>query len=235
MTGSKVSLALSLLALLSAPSLAQAQAADSCALPKARTVDTVTNYFGTMVPDPYRWLENTDSPETKAWVDSENCVTFRYLGAIPERARIAERLTRLWNYERFGVPSREGGKYIYSRNDGLQNQSVVYWLPRLDATPRVLIDPNTLSKDGTVALSSWDVSHDGRYFGYGTAAAGSDWNEFSVRSFATGRDLPDHLKWIKFSGLSWTHDNRGFFYSRYPEPTGDALRAVVKNQKLYYK
>ncbi len=234
MTGSKTHLAIALMALAGAPTLAHAQAADSCPLPKAHTVDTVTNYFGTMVADPYRWLENTDSPETKAWVDSENCVTFHYLAAIPERARILDRLTKLWNYERFGVPSREGGKYIYSRNDGLQNQSVVYWLPRLDAPPRVLIDPNTLSKDGTVALTSSDVSHDGRYFGYGTAAAGSDWNEFHVRSFATGRDLSDHLKWIKFSGLFWTHDNAGFFYSRYPEPSGDALRAIVKDQKLYY-
>jgi prolyl oligopeptidase len=234
MTGSRLGFAAALLALASTPVLARAQAADSCTLPRARTVDTVTNYFGTTVADPYRWLEDTDSPETKAWVDSENCVTFHYLAAVPERSRIAGRLTKLWNYERFGVPSREGGKYIYSRNDGLQNQSVVYWLPRLDASPRVLIDPNTLSRDGTVALSTWDVSHDGRYFGYGTAAAGSDWNEFHVRSFATGHDLSDHLKWIKFSGLSWTHDNRGFFYSRYPEPTGNALRAVVKDQKLYY-
>jgi len=234
MTGSKLQLAMALFALVGAPALARAQAADSCPLPRARTVDTVTNYFGTTVADPYRWLENTDSPETKAWVDSENCVTFHYLGAIPERARILGRLTKLWNYERFGVPSRAGGKYIYSRNDGLQNQSVVYWLPRLDAPARVLVDPNTLSKDGTVALSTWDVSHDGRYFGYGTAAAGSDWNEFHVRSFATGHDLSDHLKWIKFSGLSWTHDNTGFFYSRYPQPSGDALRAVVQNQKLYY-
>jgi prolyl oligopeptidase len=234
MTGSKLQLAIALFALAGAPALARAQAPDSCPLPKAHTVDTMTSYFGTAVRDPYRWLENTDSPETKAWVDSENCVTFRYLAAIPERARILDRLTKLWNYERFGVPSREGGKYLYSRNDGLQNQSVVYWLPRLDAAARVLIDPNTLSKDGTVALSTWDVSHDGRYLGYGTAAAGSDWNEFHVRSFASGRDLSDHLKWIKFSGLSWTHDNAGFFYSRYPEPAGDALRAVVMNQKLYY-
>jgi len=234
MTGSKLQLAITLCALVGAPVLAQAQAPDSCPLPKARTVDTVTNYFGTEVRDPYRWLESTDSPETKAWVDSENCVTFHYLASIPQRAWIRERLTKLWNYERYGVPSREGGKYIYSRNDGLQNQSVMYWQPRLDAAPRVLIDPNALSRDGTVALSTWDVSHDGRYFGYGTAAAGSDWNEFHVRSFATGRDLPDHLKWIKFSGLSWTHDNRGFFYSRYPQPAGNVLRAVVKNQKLYY-
>ena len=221
------------LALTSTVAAAQS-ASDSCPPPKAHAVDTVTDYFGTRVADPYRWLENTDSPETRAWVDSENCVTFRYLAAIPERARILDRLTKLWNYERFGLPGREGGKYVYTRNDGLQNQSVYYWQPSLDATPQVLIDPNTLSSDGTVALSTWDISDDGRYFGYGTAAAGSDWNEFHVRSFTAGRDLPDHLKWIKFSGLSWTHDNAGFFYSRYPQPAGNVLRAVVKNQKLYY-
>ncbi len=222
-------------ALLLAPAApAQTAPGDSCPLPKAHTVDTVTDYFGTRVPDPYRWLENTDAPETKAWVDSENCVTFRYLASIPERSWIRDRLTKLWNYERFGVPRRDGGKYVYSRNDGLQNQSVLYWQPTLDAPPRVLIDPNRLSSDGTVALTASDVSHDGRYFGYGTAAAGSDWNEFHVRSFVTGRDLPDRLRWIKFSGLSWTHDNRGFFYSRYPTPAGNALRAIVKNQKLYY-
>jgi prolyl oligopeptidase len=223
-----------LLALVVVPSLARAQASDSCPLPHARTVDTVTDYFGTRVADPYRWLENTDAPDTKAWVDSENCVTFAYLARIPERARIRERLTKLWNYERFGLPAREGGLYVFSKNDGLQNQSVTWWQPTLAAEPRVLLDPNTLSSDGTVALTSWDVSHDGRWFGYGTAAAGSDWNELHVRAIATGRDLPDTLRWIKFSGLSWTHDDAGFFYSRFPAPVGNALTSVVQNQKLYY-
>jgi len=226
--------ALTLLVLTVAPALARAQASDSCPLPHARTVDTVTDYFGTRVADPYRWLENTDSPETRAWVDSENCVTFAYLARIPERARIRERLTKLWNYERFGVPSREGGRYVFTRNDGLQNQSVYYWQSSLASEPKLLIDPNGLSSDGTVALSSWDVSHDGRWFGYGLATAGSDWNELRVRDIATGRDLPDTLRWIKFSGLSWTHDNAGFFYSRFPAPAGNALTAVVQNQKLYY-
>ncbi len=239
MHASPARLPLILLALAAAPAAAAGQAApaprpDSCPLPKARTVDTVTDFFGTRVADPYRWLEDTDSPQTRAWVDSENCVTFGYLARIPERARIRERLTKLWNYERYGLPSREGGLYVFSRNDGLQNQSVTYWQPTLAAEPRVLIDPNALSSDGTVALTAWDVSHDGRYFGYGTAAAGSDWNELHVRVVATGRDLPDTLRWIKFSGLSWTHDNAGFYYSRFPTPTGDALRSVVQNQKLYY-
>jgi prolyl oligopeptidase len=217
-----------------APAAAPAQTQQTCTLPKARTVDTVTDYFGTEVRDPYRWLDNTDAPDTKAWIEAENCVTFAYLAGIPERERIRERLTQLWNYERYGVPRREGGLYVYAKNDGLQNQSVYYWQRTLAARPQVLIDPNALSSDGTIALTSWDVSHDGRYFGYGTAAAGSDWNELHVRDVATGRDLPDHLRWVKFSGLSWTHDNAGFFYSRYAQPTGDALRAVVKNQKLYY-
>jgi prolyl oligopeptidase len=217
-----------------APAAALAQAPDSCSIPRAHAADQVDDYFGTKVRDPYRWLEDTDAPDTKAWVAQENCVTFAYLARIPERARIRERLTKLWNYERYGVPSRTGGKYVYSRNDGLQNQSVYYWQPTLDAGPRVLIDPNALSSDGTVALASWDVSHDGRYFGYGTAAAGSDWNELHVRVIATGRDRPDTLRWVKFSGLSWTHDNAGFYYSRFPTPGGNVLQAVVKNQKLYY-
>src|SRR5512135_1258993 len=140
---------------LAAPAAAPAQAPDSCTVPKARTVDQSDDYFGTRVRDPYRWLENTDAPDTKAWVAQENCVTFGYLARIPERARIQDRLTRLWNYERYGVPSREGGKYVYAKNDGLQNQSVYYWQPSLAADPRVLIDPNTLSRDGTVALTSW--------------------------------------------------------------------------------
>ncbi len=221
-------------ALLLAPAAGRSQAAPTCTLPTARTDSQVDDYFGTRVRDPYRWLENTDAPQTKAWVQAENCVTFAYLSAIPERARIQDRLTRLWNYERYGVPGHQGGRYVFTRNDGLQNQSVWYWQPTLDAAPKVLVDPNTLSSDGTVALTSSDVTDNGRYFGYGTAAAGSDWNELHVREIATGRDLADRLRWIKFSGLSWTHDNAGFFYSRYPRPVGNVLQAVVKNQKLYY-
>jgi prolyl oligopeptidase len=216
------------------PAAARAQAPDSCTVPNSHTVDQTDDYFGTRVRDPYRWLENTDAPDTKAWVAQENCVTFAYLARIPERARILDRLTRLWNYERYGVPGREGGTYVFTRNDGLQNQSVYYWQRALQAEPKVLVDPNTLSSDGTVALTTWDVSDNGRYFGYGTAAAGSDWNELHVRVIATGRDLPDTLRWVKFSGLSWTHDNAGFYYSRFPTPTGNALQSVVKDQSLYY-
>jgi prolyl oligopeptidase len=194
----------------------------------------VDNYHGTQVRDSYRWLEDADAEETRAWVEAQNCRTFAWLGQIPERDRIRERLTRLWNYERFGVPSRDGGVYVWTKNDGLQNQSVYYWQRSLEGEPQVLIDPNLLSTDGTIALTSWDVSEDGRYFAYGTSEAGSDWQSFQVREVTTGRDLPDRLRWIKFSGMSWTHDNGGFFYSRYPEPGGAALRAANRNQKLYY-
>ncbi|MFI5279516.1 MAG: S9 family peptidase, partial [Gemmatimonadales bacterium] len=211
-----------------------AQAPTTCTVPHARMVDQVDDYHGTQVRDPYRWLENTDADETKAWVEQENCVTFGYLGQIAQRDSIRARLTALWNYERYGVPSRQGGLYLYSKNDGLQNQSVLYWQRSLAAQAQVLIDPNRLSTDGTVALTATRVSEDGRYLGWGVAVAGSDWNEFRVRDIASGRDLADTLRWIKFSGMSWTHDNAGVFYSRYARPDSNALRAIVRNQRLYY-
>ena len=212
-----------------------AQSTASCPMPHAATGAQVDTLHGTPVADPYRWLENTDAAETHAWVEAENCYTFGYLGTIPERDSIRRRLTQLWNYERFGVPARQhSGMYVWSKNDGLQNQSVLYMQSSLTAEPRVLMDPNRLSTDGTVALTGWDVSDDGRYFAYGTASGGSDWNEFHVRDIAGGRDLADTLKWVKFSGLSWTQDNAGIFYSRYAAPAGNELTSVNRNQKLYY-
>jgi prolyl oligopeptidase len=194
----------------------------------------VDDYFGTKVPDPYRWLEDVDAPDTKAWVEAQNRVTFGFLERIPERAALRERLTKLWNYERYGAPFRKGGRYFFFKNDGLQNQSVMYQQASLTAAPTVLLDPNTLSSDGTVALSTIELSEDGKYLAYATAVSGSDWNEVRVRDVATTQDRSDHLRWIKFSGLSWTHDGRGFFYSRYPEPTGDTLTGVNRFHKLYY-
>jgi prolyl oligopeptidase len=213
---------------------AQSAPGPACALPHTAAVPQVDTLHGTPVRDPYRWLENTDAGETHAWVEAENCVTFGFLGTIPERDSIRRRLTQLWNYERYSVPSKQHGLYVWSKNDGLQNQSVYYVQTSLTAEPRVLIDPNRLSTDGTVALSGWDVSDDGRYFAYGTSAAGSDWQEFHVRDITTGRDLPDTLRWIKFSGMSWSHDNAGFFYSRPDRAEGNALQAVVNNQRLFY-
>ncbi len=203
--------------------------------PVARKGDVVEDYHGVKVADPFRWLEDPDSPETRAWVEAENKVTFGYLESIPARAAIKERLTRLWNYEKFGTPSKQGGRYFYSRNAGLQNQSVLYTADALEAAPRVLIDPNSLSSDGTVALSGLSVSEDGRRIAYGTAAAGSDWVEWRVRDVATGQDRPDVLKWIKFSGADWTKDGEGFYYGRFPEPEpGASLKAPNYYQKLYY-
>ncbi|MBV9959275.1 MAG: S9 family peptidase, partial [Acidobacteria bacterium] len=171
--------------------------------PQARRGDQMDDYFGTKVADPYRWLEDADSAETRAWVEAQNQITFGYLNQIPERARIKERLTKLWNYEKYGTPWKEGGRYFYSRNDGLQNQSVIYTMTSLSGQPKVLIDPNKLSTDGTVALSGMDVSDDGKLLAYGTSASGSDWQEWHVRDIETGQDMPDTVRFVKFSGASW--------------------------------
>ncbi len=202
--------------------------------PKAKTVDQVDDYHGTKVADPYRWLEDTDSPDTHAWVDAENKVTFGYLDQIPYRKAIRDRMTKLWNYERFTVPRQQGGRYFYQHNNGLQNQNVLLVGESLNAEPRVLLDPNTLSADGTVALTAEAITDDGKLMAYGTAASGSDWQEWHVRDVSSGKDLPDQIKWVKFSEASWTKDGKGFFYSRYDEPKGTALRDTNYFQKLYY-
>ena len=203
--------------------------------PKTTKTEVVDSYHGTTITDPYRWLEDDNSPATKAWVEAQNQVTFAYLNAIPGRDAIKARLTKLWNYERYGIPFKEGGRYFYSRNDGLQNQSVLYTVETLDAAPRVLLDPNTLSKDGTVALAGMALSDDGNLLAYGLAASGSDWNEWKVRDVRTGQDLADHLQWVKFSGASWRKDGSGFFYSRYDAPKpGDTLKGVNKFQKFCF-
>jgi prolyl oligopeptidase len=208
--------------------------AQTCLPPTTKTVDVVDDYHGTRVADPYRWLEDVDAEDTKAWVEAQNCLAFGFLEKIPERKAIEARLTKVWDYPKFGVPYKEGGRYFFSKNDGLQNQSVLYTQRALADAPAVLLDPNTLSEDGTVALSATAVSPDGNYLAYATSASGSDWQEFHVRDIATGKDLPDHVRWVKFSGASWTKDGKGFFYSRYDEPIGNALQSVNKNQKLYY-
>ncbi|HEY6552994.1 MAG TPA: prolyl oligopeptidase family serine peptidase [Vicinamibacteria bacterium] len=211
------------------------EAADRVSYPVARRADHQDTYHGVTVPDPYRWLEDLDSAETKTWVEAENKATFAFLETIASRAEIKERLTSLWNYERYGVPSKEGGRYFFTRNDGLQNQAVLYTVSSLEAEPRVLLDPNTLSKDGTVALAGTAVSDDGKHLAYGVAEAGSDWNTWRVRSVDSATDLPDTLRWVKFSGASWTKDGKGFFYSRYAEPVaGSELKNVNLDHKLYY-
>ncbi|MBR8828077.1 MAG: S9 family peptidase [Gomphosphaeria aponina SAG 52.96 = DSM 107014] len=203
--------------------------------PLARQVSQVDNYHGIEVKDPYRWLEDPDGEATKTWVAAENKITFGYLEQIAAREDIKVRITKLWNYEKFGIPFKEGENYFYFKNDGLQNQSVLYTLTSLDAPARVLLDPNTLSEDGTVALAGLSISNDGKFMAYGLSSSGSDWVEWKVRDVATGKDLSDHLQWVKFSGASWRKDNLGFFYSRYDEPNAATkLEDVNYFQKLYY-
>jgi len=203
--------------------------------PEAHTVDQVDVFHGVEVADPYRWLEDPDSSESRAWIEAENEITFDYLGGVPQRGAIEDRLTELWDYERFGTPFKEGGRYFYTRNDGLQNQSVLYVADSLSARPRVLLDPNTFSDDGTVSLAGYAVSDNGRYIAYGTSDGGSDWRTWQVRDIETGKNLPDTIDWVKFSGASWTKDSKGFFYSRYDEPTeGEELQSANYYQKLFY-
>ncbi len=203
--------------------------------PDAPTADVVEDYHGTQVADPFRPLEDPDSKETRAWVEAENKITFGFLEKIAAREPLKERLTRLWDYEKFSVPFEEGGRYFYLRNSGLQNQSVLYTAASLDAEPRLLLDPNTLSPDGTVALAGMAVSDDGGKLAYALADAGSDWITWHVRMVATGQDTDDVILWSKFSGATWTKDGRGFYYGRYPEPKeGEDLRESNYFQKLYY-
>jgi prolyl oligopeptidase len=203
--------------------------------PQSRTVDQFDDYHGERVADPYRWLEDIDSADTLAWIEAQNRVTDAHLAEIDQRDAFRERLTSLWNYERFGVPSKVGEHYLYSYNDGLRNQPVVLIQKGLDGEPRTLLDPNTLSADGTVALSGVVPSKDGRHLAYGTSSGGSDWQEWRVLDIASGEPLADHIRWVKFSAATWDRDGSGFWYGRYDAPEGEnALKAVNKFQKLYF-
>jgi prolyl oligopeptidase len=217
--------------------MAQPATAAPIDYPPTRTDDAaVDTLHGVRVADPYRWLEDDNAPETKAWVAAQNKVTFAYLDTLPRRRAVRERLTRLWNYERYGIPFKRGDRYFFTRNDGLQNQPVLYTAPSPDAPPAVLIDPNALSADGTIALAFNAVTDDGALVAYAVSVAGSDWQEIRVRDVATAADRPDDVvKWVKFSGASWTKDDAGFFYSRYDEPTEqDKLTKANYFHKLYY-
>ncbi len=204
--------------------------------PKAERQDLVETLNGVPVSDPYRWLEEPAETEAvQQWIVAENAITNDYLSAVPQRGKIKARITELWNYERWGVPYKEGGKYFVTRNDGLQNQAPLYVLDTLKGEPRLLLDPNTLKADGTIAMAGTAVSEDGKYLAYGTAEAGSDWNIWKIRDVATGKDLPDEIKWVKFSGASWMKDGSGFFYSRYDAPKeGAALTGSNYFQKVFY-
>lgn len=195
----------------------------------------VDNYHGTLVADPYRWLEDTDSAETREWIEAQNKLTFGFLENIPEREALRKRLTGLWDYPKAWAPLKKGYRYFQLRNTGLQNQDVLFVLEDLKAEPRLLLDPNTLSSDGTVALSAWEVSPDGRWLAYATSASGSDWLTWRVRDVGSGIDLPEQIEWSKFSGAAWLADNSGFFYSRYDAPeTGQEYLNANYYQKLYF-
>lgn len=203
--------------------------------PVTRATDQVDDYHGTKVADPYRWLEDTDSAETQAWIEAQNKLTFAFLEQIPARERLRARLTELWDYTRAGAPLKRGQRYFEMRNSGLQNQDALYVRTALDSEPRLLLDPNTLSADGTVALASWEASKDGARLAYATSASGSDWQTWRVRDVDTATDLPDVIEWSKFSGASWLPDGSGFFYARYDAPKpGEALSSTNYYHKLYF-
>ena len=203
--------------------------------PHTRTVDQIDDYHGTLVADPYRWLEETDSPQTKDWIEAQNALTFGFLARITGRDGIRHRLFELWDYAKASAPVERGGRYFQLRNTGLQNQDVLYVMDAPDGEGKVLLDPNDLSADGTVALTGWSLSDDGQWLAYATSVSGSDWLAWRVREVSTGQDLPDLIEWSKFSGAAWRKDGSGFFYARYDAPVpGQDYTGVNYYQKLYF-
>ncbi|HKG81117.1 MAG TPA: hypothetical protein VKA78_16895, partial [Pyrinomonadaceae bacterium] len=201
--------------------------------PETKKVEQVDDYFGTKVADPYRWLEDETSSETKAWIEDQNRVTFGYLDTIPYREKLKARLTQLYNYPRISAPFRRGETYFFTKNDGLQNQSVYYIQKGVDGTPEVFLDPNKFSPDGTSVLSTFSLSKDGKYVAYGISQGGSDWTTLSVMEVDSRNKLADEVKWMKASGVAWMHD--GFYYSRYPEPAkGKELSSKNEFHAVYF-
>jgi prolyl oligopeptidase len=212
-------------------------AANALAYPQTRREDVVENQFGVAVADPYRWLENDvrKDPAVAAWVTEQNKVTDAFLDTLPGRDILKKRMTELYNYERVGTPVKKGRRYFYQRNTGLQNQSPLFVRDSLNGPERLLIDPNTFSQDGATALAEWVPSEDGRYLLYAIQDGGSDWRKLKVLDVATGKTVGDEIKWVKFSALSWSKDNKGFFYSRFPESKeGQDFQSLNKNQAVYY-
>ena len=204
--------------------------------PVARKIEQTDDYFGTAVSDPFRWMEEVDSAELKTWIDAENELTQEYLAKVPVREKMQRRLMELINFERYTAPERRGTRYFYSHNSGLQNQNVLYWQEGLEGEPKVLLDPNMFSEDGTVAISSISITDDGMLAAYSIADAGSDWVKWHVRNVTTGKDLADVVEWSKFSGAAWRKDGSGFYYARYDEPAEDASEAeALKTANYFHK
>ena len=203
--------------------------------PTTTKASVVDDYAGVKVPDPYRWMEALDSKEVADWIAAENSVTEPYLKSLPLRDPLNKRLTELWNYARVGVPTVEHGTLFYARNTGLQRQSPVFMRSRIDAPPTLVIDPNAISEDGSLSLAEWVPSPDAKLLAYGLSEGGADWETIKVRDVASGAELPDDVKWMRFSNISWTNDSKGFYYSRYPEPPKNkVLEAAISGQTLYY-
>jgi prolyl oligopeptidase len=221
--------------LLAALAACQPTASPALSYPSTKKGDVVDDYSGTKVADPYRWMEDLDSKDDADWVAAENRVTFDYLGKLTMRQHFKQRITELWNYPRVSVPVREGGRYFFQKNSGLERQPPLYVRSSLTAPPALVLDPNVLSADGSLSLAQWAPSPDGRLLAYGLSEGGADWQTLHVRDVDKGQDLADEVKWMRFSEISWTRDARGFFYSRYPEPPkGKVLEAALSGQALYY-
>ena len=213
------------------------QASDQVRYPESRREAVHDTFHGVKIADPYRWLEQDvrESKEVQQWVAAENKVTQAYLQAIPQRDAISKRLTQLWNYPKYSAPFQRGGKYFYYKNNGLQNQTVLYVTNSLDEAPRVLIDPNAWSQDGTIALSSASPSDDAKLLAYTASEAGSDWKNLRILNVETGELLEDKLQWIRWGGVDWLPDGSGFYYARYPEPEeGEQYQALALDQMLYF-
>jgi len=202
--------------------------------PQPPKSDVVDDYFGTKIADPYRWMEDLNSPQVKQWIEAENAITFKYLESLPMRDELRRRITELWNYPRLSAPFFEG-RWFYSRNSGLERQSVWFVRTALGAPEKVAIDPNKLSPDGRIALSGFSPSSDGKYVAYGQSEGGSDWSTYHIRDVDAASDLSDVIKWVKFSSIAWTKDGKGFFYGRYPEPPpGKEIETAVRDKKIFY-
>ncbi len=224
-------------ALLGCISLNGLMTAQEMTYPETRTVDVVDDYHGVMVPDWFQWLENDVrvDEEVAQWVEAQNKVTFAYLESLPYRKEIEARMTELWDYEKYGTPSKVADTYYFSKNDGLQNQNVLYRMDTLESEPVMVLDPNTWSEDGTIALGGLSFSDDGQYMAYGIQDGGTDWRTWRIMKAASLELLDDELKWLKFGGISWTLDNAGFYYSRFPEPAeGETFQSTNLNNKIYY-
>src|SRR5262245_14390443 len=213
----------------------QSQSTPHLMYPTPHKGDVVDDYHGTKVADPYRWMEALDSKEVADWVAASNAVTEPYLKSLPLREHFNRRLTELWNYPRVGLPILEHGQVFYSKNSGLQKQAAVYVRASFDAPPSLVIDPNVISPDGSLSLAQWMPSPDAMLFAYGLSEGGADWRNVRIREITSGKDLPDEIRWMRFSEISWTKDSKGFYYSRYPEPPKNkVLEAALSGQAIYY-